>query len=655
MRKITARAFVVAALLGGFLTGGEAGTRASLEKSAFTPSVVRATVSDAHEGEGAAMCLTCELVQGLASTAGGVVGPRPAVAADAPATPAAKTEPAGGTVATGTASDASPASVVFRGGRVYTVDPKRPWAEAVAIRDGAIVAVGSDQEIAKFTGPDTTVVELVGRMMLPGFVEAHMHPLVGSFFAAGVDLQLGNREQALDAIARHARENPEGPVRGFGWRVDMFPPEGPNRADLDRIVSDRPVILFAIDVHSLWVNSKALEIAGIDRNTPDPVPGFSFYVRDEEGEPTGYVLELPALTPIIEAVVPMSRENADPLFASWAARAAATGITTVFDAGAPPLGDDPEGMLQVYTDLARSGRLPFRVVASHVLKGAPVDGAVADVAALDRRFSHGVVQARVLKIIGDGTPEGYTAWLIEPYADRPGDVGKSPFSVEDWKTAVRVADAAGIDLHIHAIGERTTRVALDAIEEAIRVNPPRDRRHTLAHLVYVEDEDIPRFAKLGVIAQFSANWMSADPSTLEVALQRYGPRRQRKMFRVRSVLESGGEVSFGTDWPAAGYFSTYKPLDSLQVAVTRQLVGKPGAPVLEPAGERLDLAQAIRASTMGGARQLRLDHQIGSIEVGKRADLVVLERNLFDIDPHEIAQTRVDMTMMDGRFTHGTP
>ncbi|HEY8516920.1 MAG TPA: amidohydrolase [Candidatus Binatia bacterium] len=605
------------------------------------------------------MCLTCDLVHALSTSAKALLGPRAASAADAPptqtpaSTPAQAQPTASG--ATAKSDDTSPASVVFRGGRVYTVDPKRPWAEAVAVRDGAIVAVGSNDEVAERIGPDTKVVELAGRMLLPGFVEGHMHPLVGAFFAAGVDLQLENKEQALEAVARYARENPDGPVRGFGWRVDMFPSEGPNRADLDRIVPDRPVLLFSIDAHSLWVNSKALEMAGIDRNTPDPVPGFSYYVRDEEGALAGYVLELPALLPIVNAIVPLTRETVDPLFAAWAARAAAAGITTVFDAGAPPLGDDPEGMLQVYTDFAREGRLPFRVVASHALKEAPVDHAVARVKELDRRFSHGVVQARVLKIIGDGTAEGYTAWLIEPYADKPDDVGKSPFSVEEWKKVVREADAAGIDLHIHAIGERTTRVALDAIEEAVRVNPPRDRRHTLAHLVYVEDEDIPRFGKLGVIAQFSGNWFSADPATVEIALERYGPERQKKTFRARSILDTGGEISFGTDWPAAGYFSTFKPLDSLQVAVTRQLVGKPDAPVLPPLDQKLDLAQAIRANTLGAARQLRLDHQIGSIEVGKRADLVVLERNLFELDPHDLAKTRVDMTMVDGRFTHGAP
>jgi predicted amidohydrolase YtcJ len=215
------------------------------------------------------------------------------------------------------------------------------------------------------------------------------------------------------------------------------------------------------------------------------------------------------------------------------------------------------------------------------------------------------------------------------------------------------ADRAGIDVHVHACGERTARVALDAFEAAIATNPPRDRRHAIAHNVLTDDADIARFGKLGVIAQFSANWLSADPDTLTSLTARYGPLRQSRIYRPKSILAAGGSVTFGSDWPAAGYFSSYKPLASIQVAVTRQLIGKPDAPILSPAAERLDLKEAIHAGTMAGARQLRLEDKIGSLELGKRADLIVLARNLFDVSPHDIASVPIDLTMMNGRFTHG--
>lgn len=288
-----------------------------------------------------------------------------------------------------------------------------------------------------------------------------------------------------------------------------------------------------------------------------------------------------------------------------------------------------------------------------MVKGPPVDNAAQETLTIKQLIKTELVGVNVLKIIGDGTQENFTAWLLEPYADRQGDIGASPFTVAQWNAMVAAADRAGLDVHIHACGERTTRVALDAIEAAMIANPKRDRRHTVAHLVYVADSDIPRFKQLGVTAQFSANWMSADPDSNGVMLQRYGPERHAKLYRPRTTLNAGANISFGTDWPAAGYLSTYKPLDAIQIAMTRQLIGKPNGPVLEPAAERLNLAQAIHANTLGGAYQLRLDDRIGSIEPGKLADLVVLEKNIFDLDPHDIAATKITLTMMNGQVTHG--
>ncbi len=546
----------------------------------------------------------------------------------------------------------SSVTTLFRGGAVYTLDSRLPWAEAIAVRGRDIIAVGSDEEVCAAAGSDARVIELAGRMVLPGFIEAHIHPLIGGFLASGVDLQLPTRQAALAAIAEYARTHPAGTVRGFGWRVDMFGPDGPHRTDLDAIVPDRPVLLFAIDGHSAWVNSKTLEVAGITADSPDPVPGFSFYTRDASGQPTGFVLETPAVLPIAGAVEPMTKALLSRLFADWAPKAAAAGITAVFDAGMPADGTEPGELAAIYTDLEALGQLPFRVVASHMVKEAPIGDAVRHTLRLTQLLDTELVRGGVLKILGDGTIEGHTACLLAPYADLPGSTGQSPFSADQWRQLVTEADAAGIDVHIHAIGDGTVRLALDAIEAAILVNPARDRRHTIAHLQFVDDADLARFGELGVIAQFSANWLSADPSSVDTAIARCGPERQRKMYRPRAVLDGGATVTFGTDWPAAGWFSTYKPLDSIQVAVTRRLIGSPEAPVLEPTDQKLDLHQALHANTLAAAQQLRLDHLAGSLQTGKRADLVVLGDNLFDLPAQCIAATTVDMTMMNGRFTH---
>ncbi len=551
------------------------------------------------------------------------------------------------------ATDAPETPTVFRGGVVYTLDPDRPWASAVAVRGDRIVAVGSDEDAVAAVGPNARIVELGGRMVLPGFVEGHIHPVMGALFTSGADLQVPTYDDLLGAVSDYAAANPTGVVRGFGWRMDMVGPNGPHHEDLDAIVADRPVLLFAVDAHSMWVNSETLRQAGITRDTPDPVPGFSSFGRDEAGEPTGFVLEAPAMLQVIGAVEPLTPAMLAELLTRWAAKAAAAGITAIFDAGMPPTEGDPDGLVSIYTGLEAEGLLPFRVVVSHLVKDAPTDGAVGATVRLAERLGGELVSGGVLKIVGDGTLEGHTGYLLEPYADKPGTVGQSPFTVEQWHRLITEADAAGLDVHVHSIGDRTTRIALDAIEAAIAVNPARDRRHTIAHLELVDDADLLRFARLGVIAQFSANWMAADPGNTGTTLQRCGEDRYRKIYRPRTLADDGVTIAFGTDWPAASWFSTFAPLDAIETAVTRRSVGDPDMPILEPAAECLDLSQALYAATLGPARQLRLDHLVGSLEPGKRADLVVLQHNLFDVEPHRIAATAVDMTMMNGRITHG--
>ncbi|CAN5575492.1 amidohydrolase [soil metagenome] len=550
------------------------------------------------------------------------------------------------------AEPAGPPDFVFHNGPVYTVAGPELWAQAVAVTGNTITYVGDDTGALALAGPATRVVDLGGRLLMPGFVEAHTHPFLGSFLSTGVNLQVPTGDDALAAIAQYAQDHPDGPIRGFGWRVDMFGPEGPNRADLDRVLPDRPGFFFAIDGHSMWANSTALQIAGVNRDTPDPIPGFSYYVRDENGEPTGYLLEVDAVLGLVNAIEPISAETMQRLLEEWLPRASAAGITSVFDAGVPPVGGDQGALIALYADTESRGLLPFRVVASYSVKSPPVDDAVAQLTDIRSRISTELVEVGVVKIIGDGTQEGYTAWLIEPYADKPDSIGASPFTEAQWHQLVREVDAAGFDVHIHACGERTARTGLDSIEAAMAANPPRDRRHTVAHLVYVEDPDNTRFGELGVIAQFSANWISADPDTITNLAARYGHPRQDLFYRTRSVLDGGGRISLGTDWPAAGYFSTYKPLDSIQIGVTRQLIGDPNAAVLAPADQKLTVAEAVHANTLGAAYQIRLDDRVGSVEVGKLADLIVLDKNILEVDPHEISSATVAMTLMNGQLRH---
>ncbi len=416
------------------------------------------------------------------------------------------------------------ATVAFTNGSVYTMATSQPWAEAVAINGTKIIAVGSTSSIQQQIGSKTQVIDLKGQMLMPGFVEGHTHPLLGGFFTSGVDLQFPELSQALDAIRQYATANPTGALRGFGWRLDMFPPEGPTKDLLDAIVPDRPVMLFSIDVHSMWCNSKALEVANVTAQTPDPIPGFSFFTRDAQNNPTGYVLEVVAELLVANAVEPVTVQAMSKYFGDWLPKASQAGITTLFDAAVPPVGGGESNMLQIYADYETKGQLPFRVVACHAAKGpADVDAAVSSTLALQAKFNTELFQARVLKIVADGTEEGFTAFMLEDYSDRPGFKGTPPFSQAQLNQMAAAADLAGVDIHVHACGDATVRMALNAIQAAIANNPQRDRRNTIAHNVLVDDADIPRFAQLGVNAEFSPNWHSYDPDTVTTLQSRCGP------------------------------------------------------------------------------------------------------------------------------------
>ncbi|MBN9019161.1 MAG: amidohydrolase [Rhizobiales bacterium] len=554
-------------------------------------------------------------------------------------------------VAEAVAADDDEADIVFRNGPVYTVDGARPWARAVAVKGKRIAYVGDEAGVAAFIGPKTRIVDLAGKMLMPGFVEGHTHPLVGAALTRGVDLQFDTREEILAALRAYRDQIGQADIiRGFGWRYNAFPPAGPRKEDLDAIWPDVPVILVGIDGHGAWVNSQALALAGVTKDTKDPIPGFSYFQRDPAtGEPTGFLAEPPVMLQVNNAVEPFSLDYVGDALAEWLPKAAAAGITTLFDAGIQVL-PDPEGFA-LYTRFERAGKLPFRVIGSYYHNNPAIDP-LPVIKALRREFQSELVKASVLKLNMDGGDNAHTGVFLAPYADRPDTSGEPLLSPELLTDIVKRADAEGIDIHVHSIGDRATRLTLDAVEGAIRVNPPRDRRHAIAHLTLVDPQDEPRFAELGVIAQFSAQWAVADQPWQVVTRTRLGPERADNVYRIGSLQRQGGVLSFGADWPAANSYSTYKPLDAIEIATTRRELDKPQGPQLPPFDEVIPLDAALRAATIGAAYQIRMDSDVGSIEAGKLADLIVLERNLFEVAPQDIHKTRVLMTVMNGKITH---
>ncbi len=554
-------------------------------------------------------------------------------------------------VAEAVADDNPHADTVFRNGPVYTVANGNPWARAVAVKGKRIAFVGDEAGVEVWVGPQTRVVDLAGKMLMPGFVEGHTHPLVGATVTRGADLQFDSRGEIVAALKayRDAVGSPE-VVRGFGWRYTAFPPTGPKKEDLDALWPDVPVILIAIDAHGAWVNSQALALAGIAKDTKDPLPGFSYFERDPAtGEPTGYLVEVPAIMQVNNAIEPFSGDYVAQSLSEWLPKAAEAGLTSLFDAGIQIVPDN-EGYA-IYAQLERAGKLPFRVVGSHYYNNPAADPIPA-IKALRREFDSELVQARVLKLNIDGGDSQYTAAMLAPYSDDPKTSGNTLLPPATFADIVSRADREGIDIHVHAWGDRGARLALDAFEAATKANPPRDRRNAAAHLPLIDPEDVSRFGKLGVYAQFSAQWAAPDRQWLQVNRSRWGARADAE-FSMKSILDHGGALSFGTDWPAANYYSTFRPLDAIEIATTRRELDRPDGPSLAPAAEAISLDAALKANTLGAASQLRMEQDVGSVEAGKFADLVVLEKNLFEVAPHDIHKTKVLMTMMNGRFTHG--
>ena len=538
--------------------------------------------------------------------------------------------------------DSSVADAVYRSGKVWTVNPAQPTAEAVAVRDGKIIFVGSDEEARSFIGPDTAVRDLGGRLMLPGFQDAHLHPISGGVEASLCDLNgLGSVALYRDRIAGYATANPDVPwITGGGWSMLAFGPGAlASKKIIDELVADRPVFLTSQDGHSGWANSKALEIAGITKDTPDPPDGI--IDRDPDtGEPVGSLQE-GAMSLIEKHVPPMSVEQRVQGLKYARDMLHGYGITSIQEASAY------ESDLEAYKELDEAGQLNLRVVVALRWAHDEIEEQIPRLIDLRERYTKGNVRATTIKIMQDGVMENYTAVMLEPYRVPNRTKGIPMVDPEFLKTAVTLLDEAGFQVHFHAIGDAAVRQSLDAIEFAQAENSGARNRHHISHLELIDPADIPRFAELGVTANFQPLWAYPDSYITDLTLPFIGPERGQWLYPIGSVFESGGRVAFGSDWSV----STANPFVQIEVAVRRSDPEKADGAVLL-SEQAVSLAQAIEAFTINSAWVNRLEAQTGSLEVGKAADLIVIDRNLFEIDPREISETRVMMTMVDGKIVY---
>ncbi|MFZ5609827.1 MAG: amidohydrolase [Pseudomonadota bacterium] len=553
-----------------------------------------------------------------------------------------------------------PADMVFWGGAVHAMDAARTVAEAVAIRDGVIIYVGARKGAALLVGPATRIVDMAGGALFPGFTDAHVHMSDGGAQLAMLSLGQATTPQQVQALlAAYAKAHPMlDVIVGAGWELSIFPNAHPSKDLIDAVVPDRPVVLYAADGHNAWVNSTALARAGIDKATPDPANG-RIEREATTGAPTGVLRE--AAQALLAPLIPKpSLDEQVAYLRQGMAYENAYGYTAAIEASVPA------GLIEeAYAAAAKAGVLSLRIALSLTPGEALLDTAVrretmaAAVAALAARRQAIAAQgfayltAPAVKIFVDGVMENHTAALLAPYIGsmlgmaHRGDLMMPEAVLKDYVTAL---DAAGFQVHFHAIGDRAVRVALDAVEQARMVNDGGARRHHLSHLELIDPADLPRFAALGAYANVQALWAYADGYITDLTEPYLGPARARWLYPIGSLERAGARLAMGSDWPV----SSANPLAAIEVAVRRQDWRKDGDDAWHPE-ERASLDAMLAALTIGGARLMGEEALRGTLEAGKAADLTLLDRDPYKVRVEALSEIAARMTVLAGKPVYERP
>lgn len=505
------------------------------------------------------------------------------------------------------------------------------------------MAIGRQDSLDGFRGPATRVIDAKGGTVMPGFNDAHVHFLEGSLSLANVNLLEAEKlDQIQKAIRDFAAANPTAPwVLGRGWLYGAFPGGMPTRQQLDALVPDRPAAMSCYDGHTLWVNSKALALAGITKDTPNPPNGS--IVRDPKtGEPTGALKE--AAQSLVDGVIPKpTREEKLAAMKRGITEAHRYGVTSIQEAG---VSIEDFGLFDA---LRKAGELPLRAyVAMNVDSG----WTARDADRLDSlRAAHPdtpTLRMGMIKLYADGVIEARTAYMLEPYANAPS-TGNPEMTAAEMARIVKLMDARGWQIEIHAIGDAGIRMALDAFEQAAAANPApaRGRRHRLEHIEDVSAADIPRFGSLGVIASMQPFHASPNQNVLEIWAVNVGPERATRAWAWKSIHDAGGHLAFGTDWPVVGI----DPRPGLHTALTRQTMQGLPAGGFNPA-QRLPLATTLGTYTAGSAYAGFDEGRVGMLKVGMLADVVVWSSDLFALPVDRVKDAEVVTTIFDGRVVY---
>ncbi|WP_327997007.1 amidohydrolase [Brevibacillus choshinensis] len=533
------------------------------------------------------------------------------------------------------------ADFVLSSNAVFTGLIDKPMPASIAIVNNKIAAIGPDEEMSRFIGPDTKVHHYSDQLIMAGFHDFHLHMLMGSLAEESVFLaDASSEEAAIKMVLDFADSRPEDPwIIGFSWDHSNWDNKRlPNCAALDRVLPDRPVILFHMEGHYVWVNSKALKTANINRNAANPPYGI--IAKDENEEPTGILYET-AIALATNHAFHFSRERRIRMMKNFLKHSAALGVTSVNDLYGSPAMEKLQDF-ELFDELDKNGELTARIHLSPALNDD-----LETVKQLRDRYTSSKLQVVGVKQFVDGVLTGYTACLVEPYADKPetsGDTVVSPDTIKKW---IIEADRQGIQIRLHAIGDGAVRLSLDAFDEAQKINGKRDSRHCVEHVEVIHPDDITRFQKLGVIASMQPEHLGFNEEQRLNYVSRIGQEREPFVFAMKKLKDSGALLAFGTDYPIA----QLNPMLGIYRALTR--IGFDGLPKegFNPQ-ERLSLPEVLRNYTLSPAYGSFREQELGTLEVGKLADLVVLDRNLFDIPVEEIQNVQVVLTMADGEIVY---
>ncbi|MCX6571313.1 MAG: amidohydrolase [Candidatus Aminicenantes bacterium] len=522
-------------------------------------------------------------------------------------------------------------------GKIWTGDPGRPWAEAVAVRGDKIFAVGTTAEVRKLASGAANVVDLGGALVLPGFIDSHTHFLAGGFALKSIQLRAArSREEFVALIAAKARELGKGRwvVNGDWDHQEFSPPELPRKDWIDAVTPDNPVCVNRLDGHMILANSAALKLAGVTKDTPVP-PGGEIVKDPATGEPTGILKDMAMDLVYAKIPEPSFAEKLEAAEASLR-HAAENGVTSVHEMA-------DAASFEVFEELARRSRLTARV---HVYIPITEVDTLARLK-LKSPFGSPYLKLAGLKGFVDGSLGSATAYFFEPYTDDPGTSGLlhgQMFPEGIMEKRIMEADRAGLQLAIHAIGDKANSLLLDMYEKAVAANGPRDRRWRVEHAQHLRPADIVRFGRLGLVASVQPYHLIDDGRWAEGKI---GPERARTTYAFRSLREAGATLVFGSDWTVA----PLSPVLGIYAAVTRRTLDgkKPGGWIPE---EKISVEEAVRAYTVNGAYTEFAEAAKGTIQAGKLADMVVLDRDIFTIPPEEIAGVKVAMTVFDGKIVH---